>query len=68
MTSIPVAICRNSYNNFNAFISKRNGFFSIFYCILKCAWNLEHSEKKEEYPSLIIPEIIATKGDVYLSV
>ena len=44
------------------------GFFSIFYCILKCAWNLEHSEKKEDYPSLIITEIIATKGDVYLSV
>ena len=27
------------------------GFFNAF---LKCAWNLEHSEKKEEYPSLII--------------
>ena len=35
---------------------------------LKCAWNLEHSGKKEEYPSLIITEIIASKGDVYLSV
>ena len=29
-----------------AFISKRNIFFSIFYYILKCAWNLENSEKK----------------------
>ena len=35
-------------------------FFLIFYCILKCSWNLEHSEKKEEYPSLINTEIIAT--------
>ena len=29
---------------------------------------LEHSEKKEEYPSLIITEIIASEIDVYLSV
>ena len=35
---------------------------------LKCSWNLEHSEKKEEYPSLIITEIIAFEGDAYLSV
>ena len=52
----------------NAFISKRNLFFSIFYCILKYARNLEHSEKKEEYPSLIITEIISSERDVYLSV
>ena len=41
------------------------GFFIAF---PKCAWNLEHSEKKEEYPSLIITEIIASERDVYLSV
>ena len=41
------------------------GFFIAF---LKCAWNLEHSEKKENYPSLIITEIIASERDVYLSV
>ena len=41
------------------------GFFLAF---LKCAWNLEHSEKKEEYHSLIITEIIASEKDVYLSV
>ena len=29
---------------------------------------LEHSEKKEEFPSLIITEIIASEKDVYLSV
>ena len=40
--------------------------FSIGY--LKSAWNWEHSEKKEEYPSLIITEIIASERDVYLSV
>ena len=41
------------------------GFFIAF---LKCAWNLEHSEKKEKYSSLIITEIIASERDVYLSV
>ena len=40
----------------------------FFIAFLKCAWNLEHSEKKEEYPSLIITEIIASERDVYLSV
>ena len=29
---------------------------------------LENSEKKEEYPSLIITEIIASEIDVYLSI
>ena len=40
------------------------------FCIAfpKCAWNLEHCEKKEEYPSLIITEIIGSERDVYLSV
>ena len=41
------------------------GFFIAF---LKYAWNLKHSEKKEEYPSLITTEIIASERDVYLSV
>ena len=40
----------------------------FFIAFLKCAWNLKHSEKKEEYPSLINTEIIASKRDVYLSV
>ena len=42
--------------------------FQFFIAFLKCAWNLEHSEKKEEYPSLIITEIIASERDVYWSV
>ena len=28
---------------------------------MKCAWNLEHFQKKDEYPSLIISEIIDVK-------
>ena len=43
-------------------------FCQFLIAFLKCAWNLEHSEKKEEYPSLNIIEIIASERDVYLSV
>ena len=42
--------------------------FRFFIEFLKCSWNLEHSQKKEEYPSLIIAEIVASERDVYLSV
>ena len=45
-----------------------NPFCQIFIAFLKFAWNLEDSEKKGEYPSLIITEIIASERDVYLSV
>ena len=47
---------------------KGKTFCQFFIAFLKCAWNLEHSEKKEEYPSRIITEIIASERDVYLSV
>ena len=33
-----------------------------------CEWNLQRSENQEEYPSIIITEIIASERDVYLSV
>ena len=42
--------------------------FRFWIAFLKCAWNIEHSEKKEEYPTLIITKIIASERDVYLSV
>ena len=47
---------------------KRDAFCQFLIAFLKYAWNLEHSEKKEEYPSLILTEIIASERDVYLSV
>ena len=40
----------------------------FFFAFLECAWNLEHSEKKEEYPTLISTEIIASERDIYLIV
>ena len=69
MTSIPLAISRFSANNFKRlYLKKKTHFFQFLIAFLKCAWNLEHSEKKEEYPSLIITEIIASERDVYSSV
>ena len=50
------------------FSQKGETFFRFFIEFLKCALNLEHSEKKEEYPILIITEIIAFERDVFLSV
>ena len=47
---------------------KGKPFCPFAIAFLKCPWNLEHSEKKEEYPSLIITEIIASERDVYLTV
>ena len=47
---------------------KRESFCEFFIAYLKGEWNLEHSEKKEEYPSLITTEIFASERDVYLSV
>ena len=69
MTSSPVAICRFSDNNFKRlYLKKESLFFRFFIAFLKCAWNLQNSEKKQEYPSLIINEIIASEKDVYFSV
>ena len=47
---------------------KGKAFSPFLIAFLKCVWNLEHSEKKEKYPTLISTEIIASEGDVYLSV
>ena len=47
---------------------KGMAFLRFLIAFLKCAWNLEHFQKKEDYPTLIITEIIASERDVYLSV
>ena len=50
-------------------LSQQGNTFCLFLiAFLKCAWILEHSEKKVEYPTLITTEIIASEWDVYLSV
>ena len=40
-------------------------FFIVF---LKYAWNLEHFQKKDEYPGLIISDIIDAERRGYLNV
>ena len=47
---------------------KQKTFSAFFIAFLKCAWNLEHFGKKDEYPSLIISEIIDAERRGYLNV
>ena len=47
---------------------KQKTFCGVFIAFLKCAWKLEHFEKKDEYPSLIISEIIYCERRGYLNV
>ena len=47
---------------------KENTFSGFFIAFLKCALNLEHFQKKDEYPSLIISEIIDAETRGYLNV
>ena len=43
-------------------------FPEFFIAFLKCAIKLEHFQKKDEYPSLIISEIIEAERRSYLNV
>ena len=47
---------------------KQKPFCGFFIAFLKCAWNLEHFEKKDEYPILIISEIMVCERGGYLNV
>ena len=47
---------------------KQKTFSGLFLVFLKCALNLEHYEKKDEYPSLVISRIIYSKRGGYLNV
>ena len=47
---------------------KQKTFSGFFIAFLKRAWNLEHFPKKDEYPSLIISEIIDAEKRGYLNV
>ena len=47
---------------------KQKTFSRFFIAFLKCAWNLEYFRKKDEYPSLIISEIIDAARRGYLNV
>ena len=40
---------------------KAESFFRFFIAFLKCAWNLELSEIKEEYPSVLLSKLLHPK-------
>ena len=52
----------------NAIISEAKDFSGFSIAFLKITWNLEHFQKKDEYNSLIISEIIDTETRGYLKV
>ena len=68
MTSIPAAIWRIYSNKFKRHYLLKKTFSEFFIAFLKCAWKLEHFQKKDEYPSLIISEIIDAERRGYLNV
>ena len=47
---------------------KQKTFSQFFIAFLKCAWKLEHFQKKDEHPRLIISEIIEAERRGYLNV
>ena len=60
---------QNFPEQFQTTLSKKlKIFFGFFIAFLKCAWNLEHFQKKDEYPSVIISKIIDAERRGYLNV
>ena len=47
---------------------KQKTFSGLLIAFLKCAWNLEHFQKADEYSTLIISEIIDAEKGGYLNV
>ena len=47
---------------------KQKTFSGLFLAFLKCASNLEHFEKKDEHPSLVISKTIDSERGDYLNV
>ena len=47
---------------------KEKAFTEFFIKFLKCAWNVEHFQTKDEYPSLTVSEMIDAERRGYLNV
>ena len=59
----------NFTQQFEAPVSQKQDTFSGFFlAFLKYELNLEHLEKKDEYPSLVISRIINSERGGYLNV
>ena len=60
---------QNLPQKFQTPASQKQKIFSGFFIeFLKCAWNLEHFQKKDEYSILIISEIIDAERRGYLNI
>ena len=58
----------NFTQQYEALLSQKQKTFSAFFlAFLKCALNLEHFEKKDEYPSLVISKVIDSERGSYLN-
>ena len=47
---------------------KQKTFSGLFLAFLKCALNLKHFEKKDDYSSLVISKVIDSERGSYLNV
>ena len=61
-------MCTISRNKLKRHYLKNKNFSQFFIAFLKFACNLEHFEKKDEYPSLIISKIMDCERGGYLNV
>ena len=62
-------MCTIPHNKFKRdYLKSKRLFVDFFIAFLKCAWNLEHFEKKDEYPILIISEIMDCERGGYLNI
>ena len=72
MTTDDMDSCRNMLNFTQQLEAplpqKQKTFSGLFLAFLKCALNLEHLERKDEYPSLVISRIFDSERDGYLNV
>ena len=60
---------QNLQQQFQTQLSRKQKTCSEFFiALLKCGWKLEHFQKKDEYPSLIISEIIDAERRGYLNI
>ena len=59
----------NFTQQFEALLYQKQKTFSEFFlAFLKCALNLEHFQKKDQYPSLVISKVIDFERGSYLNV
>ena len=59
----------NFTQQYEALLSQKQKTFSVFFfAFLKCALNLEHFEKNDEYSSLVISKVIDFGRGGYINV